>query len=179
MSSRQARLPRTLGFGAGLLACSLLVFGICGALWGFMRPTMTGRAVEGGGYAIEAVGNAQFVAFMTFALVTGFLGLCLGLAAFVQRRGRGLAMLLWVGACAFAGAVSFYVFGGITATHPPENPGDVVEFAPSFSPAVAWAVAPFLAMFSYWCTAFISSDADWEVVGREAADEPQREVTPT
>lgn len=175
-------MPRTLGFGAGLLACSLFVFGICGALWGFMRPTMTGHAVDGGGYAIEAVGNAQFVAFMTFALVTGFLGLCLGLAAFSQRRGRGLTMLLWVGLCALTGAASFYVFGGITATHPPENPGDVVEFAPNFSPAVAWAVAPFLAMFSYWCTAFISSDADWEAAGNESAQEAsaQREVvTPT
>ena len=143
-------------------------------LWGFMRPTVTGHAVEDGGYAIEAAGSAQFVTFITFALVTGALGLCLGLAIFAQRRGQGLAMLLWAGVCALAGAASFYVFGGITATHPPENPGDVVEFAPNFSPAVAWAVAPFLAMFSYWCTAFMSSDADWEI-----ADEVQREVTLT
>ena len=61
------RLPRTLGFGAGLLACALLVYGVAGALWGLFRPTLTGHEVDDGGYAIDAMGNAQFIAFITFA----------------------------------------------------------------------------------------------------------------
>ncbi|MCZ9295620.1 hypothetical protein [Corynebacterium yonathiae] len=161
LSLFQRRLPRTLGFGAGLLACALLVFGVAGVLWGLFRPTLTGREVEDGGYAIESMGSAQFIAFITFALITGLLGLLLGLGAYLRRQGRGLSMLLWVGVCALAGAASFYVFGGATATHPPENPGEVVEFAPNFSPAISWAVAPFMAMFSYWSTAFVSADDDW------------------
>ena len=161
LSLSQRRLPRTLGFGAGLLACALLVFGVAGALWGLFRPTLAGHEVDDGGYALEAMGSAQFIAFITFALITGLLGLLLGLGAYLRRQERGLSMLLWVGVCALAGAASFYVFGGVTATHPPENPGEFVEFAPKFSPAISWAVAPFMAMFSYWSTAFVSSDDDW------------------
>lgn len=161
LSLSRRRLPRTFGFGAGLLACALAVYGIAGAVWGLFRPTLIGREVDDGGYAIDAMGNAQFIAFITFALITGVLGLLLGLIAYLPRQARGLSMLLWVGVCALAGAASFHVFGGVTATHPPEIPGEVVEFAPSFSPAIAWAVAPFMAMFAYWSTAFVSADEDW------------------
>jgi len=74
-----------------------LVFGVAGALWGLFRPTLAGHEVDDGGYAIEAMGSAQFIAFITFALITGLLGLLLGLGAYLRRQERGLSMLLWVG----------------------------------------------------------------------------------
>ena len=55
---------------------------------------------------------------------------------------------------ALAGAASFYVFGGATATDVPENPGEFVEFVPKFSPGIAWLVGPFMAMFVYWSALF-------------------------
>ena len=61
----------------------------------------------------------------------------------------------WVGVACVAGAAAFYVFGGVTATSPPEHPGDVVEFVPKFAPRIAWLVAPFMAMFSYWAAVFV------------------------
>src|SRR5699024_10240832 len=65
--------PRTVGFGAGLLALVLIVFAIFGLLWGLWRPEMTATAVEGGGFAIDTTSNAQFQGFGAFVLATALL----------------------------------------------------------------------------------------------------------
>ncbi|MDN6246231.1 MAG: hypothetical protein L0J38_06790, partial [Corynebacterium casei] len=65
--------PRTVGFGAGLLALVLVVYSVFGILWGLWRPTMTATAVEGGGFAIDSTSNAQFQGFGTFVVATALL----------------------------------------------------------------------------------------------------------
>ena len=65
--------PRTVGFGAGLLALVLVVYSIAGILWGLWRPEMTATAVEGGGFAVDTSSNAQFQSFGTFVLSTALI----------------------------------------------------------------------------------------------------------
>ena len=145
------RIPRAIGFGAGLLALALLIFSVSGALWGLWRPTLEGHRVEGGGYALSNGANVQFLSFSTFALITGMLGVVIGTVAYLRgERYRGVGVLVWSGVVGLAGAAAFYVFGGVTATAAPEQPGEFVEFVPKFSPAIGWLVAPFMAMFAYW-----------------------------
>ncbi|WP_408930694.1 hypothetical protein ACKFR8_04555 [Corynebacterium axilliensis] len=152
---RLPRIPRAIGFGAGLLALALLLFSAAGALWGLWRPAITGHRVDGG-YAVDTVANVQFDSFITFAVCTGVLGMVLGAVAYLRGVAyRGVGVLLWVGVAGVAGAAAFYVFGGVTATSSPERPGDVVEFVPKFAPHIAWLVAPFMAMFSYWAAVFV------------------------
>ena len=79
VSKSKFRIPRSIGFGAGLLALILVVYSAVGAVWGMWRPTLTGREVEDGGYAIENVADVQFSSFIVFAVLVGFLGLCFGL----------------------------------------------------------------------------------------------------
>lgn len=151
------RIPRAVGFGAGLLALALLGFSVAGAVWGLWRPALKGHRVDDGGYALSNVADVQFDSYITFALITGFLGAALGATAYVRgERFRGVGVLLWVALAALAGAASFYVFGGATATELPENPGEFVEFVPHFSPGIAWLVGPFMAMFAYWSALFVN-----------------------
>lgn len=155
------RLPRAIGFGAGLLALALLGFSAAGAAWGLWRPALKGHRVEDGGYALSYVADVQFDSYITFVLITGVLSAALGATAYVRgERYRGVGVLLWVALAALAGAASFYVFGGATATHIPENPGEYVEFVPKFSPGSAWLVGPFMAMFAYWSAVFIKPDSE-------------------
>ena len=151
------RIPRAIGFGAGLLALALLGFSVAGAAWGLWRPALKGHRVDDGGYALRNVANVQFDSYITFVLITGALGMALGLIAY--RRGeryRGVGGLLWVALASLAGAASFYVFGGATATSIPDDPGEIVEFVPKFSPGIAWLVGPFMAMFTYWSAVFVN-----------------------
>ena len=148
-------IPRAIGFGAGLLALALLGFSAVGAVWGLWRPTLEGHRMEDGGYVLRNVADVQIDSYITFVLITGVLGMALG--AIAHRWGeryRGVGVLLWVALAALAGAASFYVFGGATATDVPENPGEFVEFVPKFSPGIAWLVGPFMAMFVYWSALF-------------------------
>ena len=64
VSKSKFRIPRSIGFGAGLLALILVVYSAVGAVWGMWRPTLTGREVEDGGYAIENVADVQFSSFI-------------------------------------------------------------------------------------------------------------------
>ncbi|WP_293768794.1 hypothetical protein [uncultured Corynebacterium sp.] len=173
MAMRRIRYPRALGFGAGLLALSLVVFSAAGAVWGLTRPKLTGRAVGdgSGGYVIDAVDDIQFTSFAWFVIITAIGGFLIGLVAYVRGAGtRSLAMLLWSGIVALAGAYAFWVFGSATAPGLPDNPGDVVQWVPAFNPGVGLTAAPFIAVFTYWSTAFISADEDWER-GKVAASE--------
>ena len=164
------RIPRAIGFGAGLLALALLLFSVVGAAWGLWRPTLEGHRVEGGGYALSNPADVQFLSFITFALLTGLLGVVIGAVAYLRgERFRGVGILVWSGVVCLAGAAAFYVFGGVTATAAPEQPGEFVEFVPKFSPAIGWLVAPFMAMFAYWSAVFVNPDS-------ELGDAPDREV---
>ena len=150
------RIPRAIGFGAGLLALALFGFSLVGAAWGLWRPALKGHRVDDGGYALSNAADVQFDSYITFVLITGVLGAALGATAYVRGgRYRGVGVLLWVALAAFAGAASFYVFGGATATSLPEEPGEFVEFVPKFSPGIAWFVGPFMAMFTYWSAVFV------------------------
>lgn len=98
VSKSKFRIPRSIGFGAGLLALILVVYSAVGAVWGVWRPTLTGREVEDGGYAIENVADVQFSSFIVFAVLVGFLGLCFGLFSYMRGATfRGVGQLLWCG----------------------------------------------------------------------------------
>ena len=85
--------PRTVGFGAGLLALVLIVFSIFGLLWGLWRPEMTATAVEGGGFAIDTTSNAQSQGFGASAGTA----LLAGAAGYLNTRTRrGLATMLYL-----------------------------------------------------------------------------------
>lgn len=156
VSKSKFRIPRSIGFGAGLLALILVVYSAVGAVWGMWRPTLTGREVEDGGYAIENVADVQFSSFIVFAVLVGFLGLCFGLFSYMRGAAfRGVGQLLWCGVACLAGAAAFYVVGGVTAHSAPADPGRVVQFVPKFAPGIAWVVSPFMAMFAYWSAAFV------------------------
>lgn len=156
VSKSKFRIPRSTGFGAGLFALILVVYSAVGAVWGMWRPTLTGREVEDGGYAIENVADVQFSSFIVFAVLVGFLGLCFGLFSYMRGATfRGVGQLLWCGVACSAGAAAFYVVGGVTAHSAPEDPGQVVQFVPKFAPGIAWVVSPFMAMFAYWSAAFV------------------------
>ena len=156
VSKSKFRIPRSTGFGAGLFALILVVYSAVGAVWGMWRPTLTGREVEDGGYAIENVADVQFSSFIVFAVLVGFLGLCFGLFSYMRGATfRGVGQLLWCGVACSAGAAAFYVVGGVTAHSAPEDPGQVVQFVPKFAPGIAWVVSPFMAMFAYCSAAFV------------------------
>ncbi|MDO5031426.1 hypothetical protein [Corynebacterium sp.] len=177
MIKTQFRVPRAIGFGAGSLAVSLIVYSLAGALWGVFRPTLSGTRVnEAGAYQFESLDNVEFTAFITFAVITGLIGMVFG-AVMYQRnvRYRGLLTLLWAGVVCLAGAAAFYVVGGVTATSVPEELGEVVEFAPKFTPQIAWLVAPFMAMFAYWSAAFVDVDSAFGT-GEEAEAEAEDDV---
>lgn len=161
--ARRPSIPRTVGFGAGLLACALVAFSAAGAVWGRFRPVLTGYEVDDGGYAVETLADIEFGSFVWFVLLTGLGGVLLALGAYLRgARQRGLGMLLWVGVAALASAVAFYYAGSLTATHLPSEPGETVQWTPPMQPHIGWAAAPFMAMFAYWSAAFISADVDWE-----------------
>ncbi|MEX3516210.1 hypothetical protein VVR26_01940 [Corynebacterium camporealensis] len=156
------RVPRTVGFGAGLLALVLIVYSLAGALWGFWRPELHGTQVEEGGYSIDNVADVQFSSYITFALITGVLSLILGLGVYSHANHyRGLRTLLWIGVCALAGAFAFYIAGGITATGLPNEAAENISFVPPFNPGVTWAVGPFIAMFAYWSAIFVGGEEQY------------------
>lgn len=162
MARINLRIPRTIGFGAGLFALSLCIFSAVGAVWGLLRPELTGYASDEGGYVLETVANVEFQSYITFALITAVLAMLVALATYIRApEHRTAATVYWLGLVALAATAAFYVLGGVTATHPPEEPGEIVHFVPTFNPGVAWAAAPFTAMFTYWCALFVGNDEQW------------------
>lgn len=155
------RISRSIGYCAGVLALSLCAFSAVGAVWGLLRPELTGHAAKDGGYVLDTVDNVEFTSFITFTLITGAMAMVLALVTYVRApRLHSAAMIYWLGVVALAATAAFYVLGGVTATHVPADPGEVVHFVPTFSPGVAWVVAPFLAMFSYWSALFINKETE-------------------
>ncbi len=156
---RSGPVPRGLGDGAGLLAVSLLVYSVAGAIWGVLRTPIRGTHLGEGAVSLDPTSSAEFSSFITFALGTAVLGAALGAAAYViNRESRGLRMLLWLLVAALAGSASFLAVGDLvgTALHSSVlNPdelvrGEEVVLMPRFSPQIAWLASPFTAALSYW-----------------------------
>ncbi|KAA8725438.1 hypothetical protein F4V58_04010 [Corynebacterium phocae] len=144
----------------------MVFYSAAGALWGLNRPRLTGHAtptVNGGAQiAIDTVANVQFASFGWFVILTAVPALALGLLAFARGRdSRGVAMLLWSGAVALAGAAAFYVFGSATAPELEPGARGAISWVPAFSPGVGFAAAPLAAMTSYWSAAFVSAESAW------------------
>jgi len=146
--------PRTVGFGAGLLALVLVVNSIAGILWGLWRPEMTATAVEGGGFAVDTSSNAQFQSFGTFVLSTALIAGVISFGVFKYTKSRrGLGTLLYLGVLAVLGAFVFWLIGGYIAPTVPDMASEVgsqVSWVPTFNPSMGLAAAPFLSLLVYW-----------------------------
>lgn len=162
---RRRRVPRSVGSGAGLLALSFLVFAVFGAVWGALRPTHEGTLTEGGGVLLDGSFNVEFTGYISFVVVTGLLGVLVGVMTFlISAETRGLLMLLWVLVVALASSLAFLVVGDTVAAalHPlaedPESlvPGARLEIVPGFSPGVGLAAAPFMAGLGYWVSTLMT-----------------------
>lgn len=159
MAIRTIRIPRAVGFGAGVLALSLLVFSIAGAIWGMFRPELSGKQQPDGSVVIDPVTNVEFTSFITFVLITALGSVVLGTVVFAAAppRFRGLSTLLWVGFVAIAGAYAFVIFGNWSAGTA-DGTGSNIEFVPPLDPGVFVLVAPFFGMFAYWSAVFVGGD---------------------
>lgn len=162
MAIKKIAVPRTLGFGAGLLALVLVVYSAVGAVWGLSRPTITGTLHESGGYTWSKLEDTQFDSYITFAITTGLIAVVLGLFVYLRAPRRRTAWtLVWLAVVCGAGALAFYYVGGVTAPSMPQTQQEQVTFAPSFAPGVALLAAPFMAAFSYWSALFVGGVEDW------------------
>lgn len=155
---RAFRVNRTLGSAAGLLALCLVVYSAAGALWGTLRPTFGAEVITDGSLLLHDSENTQFTSFITFALITGLLGVVMSLLAYFRlREARGMAMLLWITLAVFFASISFWAVGEVVADlrHPIPEPaefelGDELRVVPSFQPGVAALAAPVMASLGYW-----------------------------
>ncbi|MDN6136443.1 hypothetical protein [Corynebacterium sp.] len=152
--------PRTVGFGAGLLALVLIVFSIFGLLWGLWRPEMTATAVEGGGFAVDTTSNAQFQGFGAFVLATALLAgaVAFGVFKYVKSR-RGLATMLYLALLTVLGSLAFWLVGGFIAPTMPDVTAEVgsqVSWVPSFNPGLGLAAAPFVCLLVYWSGLYLT-----------------------
>ena len=148
------KFPRTVGFGAGLLALVLVVYSIVGILWGLWRPTMAATAVEGGGFAIDSSTNAQFQGFGSFVIATALMAglISFGVFKFAKQR-RGLGTLMYLGILAVLGAYVFWLVGGFIAPTVPDIESEVgsqIAWAPTFMPGLGLTAAPFISLLVYW-----------------------------
>lgn len=152
--------PRTVGFGAGLLALVLIVFSIFGLLWGLWRPEMTATAVEGGGFAIDTTSNAQFQGFGAFVLATALLAGAVAFGVFKYAKSRrGLATMLYLALLTVLGSLAFWLVGGFIAPTMPDVTAEVgsqVSWVPSFNPGLGLAAAPCVCLRVYWSGLYLT-----------------------
>lgn len=146
--------PRTVGFGAGLLALVLVVYSVFGILWGLWRPTMTATAVEGGGFAIDSTSNAQFQGFGSFVVATALLAGVISFGVFKYAKARrGLGTMMYLAILAVIGSLAFWLVGGFVAPTMPDVSsavGSQVEWTPTFAPGLGLSAAPFISLLVYW-----------------------------
>jgi len=170
--------PRTVGFGAGLLALVLIVFSIFGLLWGLWRPEMTATAVEGGGFAIDTTSNAQFQGFGAFVLATALLAGAVAFGVFKYAKSRrGLATMLYLALLTVLGSLAFWLVGGFIAPTMPDVTAEVgsqVSWVPSFNPGLGLAAAPFVCLLVYWSGLYLTIESS--SAGEEATAAVPTEV---
>lgn len=164
-SRRKFRVNRNLGTGAGLLALVILLSVVVGAVWGLLRPAYEGTVTDGGGVNLEMAENVEFNSYITFAVLTGVIGVAVSMTAFVGvPETRGLIMLLWVGVAALVGAVTFLIVGE-QASQLVHNPADAhsategqtITLVPPLAPGMGFVVAPLMATLSYWVSMVVNS----------------------
>ena len=172
------KIPRTVGFGAGLIALFIAVYAIFGALWGLWRPTMTATAVEGGGFAIDTSSNAQFQGFGTFVVATMLLAGVLSFGVFKYAKSRrGLATMLYLALLTVLGSLAFWLVGGFIAPTMPDVAAEVgsqVSWVPSFNPGLGLAAAPFVCLLVYWSGLYFTIESS--SAGEEATAAVPTEV---
>ena len=152
--------PRTVGFGAGLLALVLIVYSIFGIVWGLSRPEMTATAVEDGGFALDVTSNAQFQGFGTFVLATALLSglITFGVFRYAKSR-RGLGTMLYLALLTVVGSLALWLVGGFIAPTMPDVEAEIgsqVSWVPSFSPGLGLAAGPFISMLVYWSGLYLT-----------------------
>ncbi|WP_080794156.1 hypothetical protein [Corynebacterium pacaense] len=165
---RFPRPSRKVGTGAGILAVSLSVYSVAGVIWGLFRPTYTVAVRDGESASVEAAPNVEFTSFIWFVVFTGLLGCAMALVVFIRSVStRGPLMLLWVTVVAFLGSLVFLLFGDMSAGLLHRTPadfsrmvGETFTVVPPMSPGVGLAAAPFLAVCTYWCAAFVTPSAE-------------------
>lgn len=154
------RASRPLGWGAGILALSVGLAVVAGALWGLTRPGYIASFDDGNARIDPLVSpdNVEFTSFAGFAVLTAFIGVVVGVTAFgsAQRRASVGRMLFAVAVAAFA-SWTFYILGTASAEwrHGVPDPhdlsqGDRFTLVPLLRPGPAWLAAPFTAALAYW-----------------------------
>ncbi|ANE04360.1 hypothetical protein [Corynebacterium crudilactis] len=161
-------ISKSVGIYAGVLAITLAIFAIAGILWGLIRPTYTAYVEDAESASIAVETNTAFTGYAWFVIATGVLAAAIALIVFLRSiHTRGPLMLVWLGIVSTAGSAAFLVFGGVASAFLHGSPSDYADaigesfnIAPTITPGVAIAVAPFLAVCIYWCAAFVTPEED-------------------
>ena len=152
------RFSTGAGAAAGILALSLGLGSVAGAVWGLTRPGYVGSLSEGS-YVVDEVASPPSVEFASlggFVLVSAVLGLVI--ASFAFARGLvGVRALFWVIACAGAAAFAVHTFGSWSAAcaHPSPHDATLADGAgfsvvPPLDPGVGWLSGPFVAALMFY-----------------------------
>ena len=160
------KINKSVGVYAGVLAITLALYAIGGAIWGLLRPTYTAFVEDAETASIAVETNTSFAGYAWFAIATGVLAAAIALFVFLRAPNhRGPVMLLWLGIVTTAGSVAFLVFGNVASTFLHGSPSDYADaigesfqVAPTITPGIALAVAPFLGVCMYWCAAFVTPE---------------------
>lgn len=164
-ATRRSRRPsHNTGVYAGVLALSLVVYALCGMVWGVLRPTYTAYVEDAETASIAVEANVAFTGYIWFAISTGVIGAVLALVVFLRSEStRGLPMLIWIGLVSLLGAATFLAFGDTVATWLHGDPsahaagaGETFQVVPPIQPGSALFLAPFLAVLMYWCAIFVT-----------------------
>ncbi|AWB81607.1 hypothetical protein C3B44_03885 [Corynebacterium yudongzhengii] len=159
---RRFRINRKIGTAAGFLTLGILLYAVVGAVWGLLRPAYEGTVESGGVIAFAPAADIEFTSFITFAVITGVLGVICGLVSFVRApEMRGALTLCWIGVVALIGAVAFFTVGELAASltqrvaHTELEAGQDVAIVPPLAPGIAFVAAPLMAMMTYWFSMFL------------------------
>lgn len=176
----RSRLKGAVSWGAGILTLGLLLGVTTGVVWGLFRPAYA-LSIEDGKPVIDETAspaNVEFVSFAWFAVLTGIIGVVLGLVAYLAHERRsGVGRLLFVVAVTLFASWSVYVlsswsaglvndvvpafYAGASSTTAGSvtggsaighefTEGQTFTVVPVLAPGVAWLVGPFAAAVTYW-----------------------------
>ncbi|WCZ32813.1 hypothetical protein [Corynebacterium massiliense] len=144
-----------------MLAAALCVFGVAGALWGWLRPVQHAHPDPGsdGGFVVDPADHSQFFGYGTFAAATGILGALFAISVFVLRpRLPGLGTLIWLLISVAAGGIAFVVVGDVVAAQSVHVGAEEATLVAPVAPGIAFAAGPFMAALAFWCAVFVAED---------------------
>lgn len=179
------KVNKSVGVYAGVLAITLALYAIGGAAWGLLRPTYTAYVEDADTASIAVESNTSFTGYAWFAIATGVFAAAIALFIFLRTpHHRGPVMLVWLGIVSTAGSVAFLVFGNFASTFLHGSPSDYAsvigesfQVAPTITPGVALAVAPFLSVCMYWCATFVTPEEETQDAETQEDVAPE-EATP-